>query len=108
MRYFILFIGLFWLILPIQAQLYPDRHSTGPSDGWLSCTTSPNPVAGQGDSHWIMFDFKTLQQLNTVKMWNHNDPSNLESGVNTITVHYSTDNVVWTELGQFTIPQAGV
>lgn len=87
-----------------QAQLYPDRHTTSPDDAWKSCTEAMNPNGESGMSHWIKFDFESIEDISDIKIWNLNDPASLTDGISTLRVDYSTDNVNWTFGGEFTVP----
>lgn len=106
MRYFYLTIFTVFASFSLHAQLFPDRHTTSPSDGWKSCQESSNPNSDIGSSHWVMFDFQSVYQLSTVKMWNLNDPANLDEGLSEFRVDYSLDNTNWIEYGNFTINQS--
>ncbi|WP_418604514.1 T9SS type A sorting domain-containing protein [Hwangdonia sp.] len=90
----------------ISAQCYPDRHSTNWFDGWVSCEKSPNPIASYGETHWIMYDLGYNYVLNETKLWNANEPKNLNYGINEFIVDYSLDGVTWTNLGAFNLEQA--
>ena len=89
-----------------NAQCYPDRHSTSWFEGWISCEISPNPNTVYGESHWIMYDFGYDYVLNETKLWNANEPSQLNNGIQNYTIDYSLDGFIWTSLGEFTINQA--
>ena len=84
----------------------PDRHTTSPSDGWLSCTESMNPDAANGMSHWIMIDLLGTEQLTTFKIWNHNDPASLDNGVDLLKIQYSVDKVTWNDIAEVNVPQS--
>lgn len=90
----------------LNAQCYPDRHSTTWFDGWVSCQTSTNPNSAYGSSHWIMYDLGYDYTLNESKFWNANEPNNLDYGISTYTVDHSLDGITWTNLGTFTMNQA--
>lgn len=85
------------------AQLYPDRHTTSPSDGWKSCSAADNPNGESGISHWVKFDFETIHSITNIKIWNYNDPANLADGIKTLRIDYSVDNVNWTNAGSFPV-----
>lgn len=102
---------------------FPDRHSTNLSDGWLSCTPSPNPNDIRGESHWIMYDFGNSYKLYNSTVWNFNTPERInsydnraysrialpgstEDGIQDIIIDISNDGKIWTELGQFTLKKA--
>ncbi|MEW4925724.1 T9SS type A sorting domain-containing protein [Algibacter sp. 2305UL17-15] len=90
----------------IQAQCYPDRHSTNWYDGWVSCETSPNPISSYGETHWIMYDLGYDYVLNETKFWNANASKHLDYGINEYTIDYSLDGVTWENLGKFNLEQA--
>ena len=88
------------------AQCYPDRHSTNFFDGWVSCETALNPNPARGKGHFIMYDYGKLYALGQMKIWNSNDPSHLDWGMQDVVMDYSVDGEAWTEAGQFTFEQA--
>lgn len=90
----------------LQAQLYPDRHTTSTVDGWKSCTAAQNPNPGLGIGHWLQFDLLSPRQVTTLKLWNHNDPANLDDGVQIINIQTSLDKTNWTDLGDFAVTQS--
>lgn len=90
----------------LDAQLNPDRHTTSPTDAWKSCQEAMNPNGETGMSHWVKFDFETINNITDIKIWNLNDPSNLNEGVQTLRIDYSTDNINWTEGGTFSVSQS--
>lgn len=92
--------------ISIFAQRSPDRHSTVSRDSWISCTTSANPNAERGNSHWLMFDFGIKYKLGESKFWNYNHPDNLNYGIQNYAVDISNDGVTWTKVGEFMLPQA--
>lgn len=83
-----------------------DRHNTNAFDGWVSCSTAPNPNSANGNSHWILYDLGQNKSLFTSQFWNVNHPEHLDWGIRTIRVEYSLDNTNWTTMGDFTFPQA--
>jgi len=108
----------------LTGQAYPDRHSTGLNDGWLSCTPSSNPNPARGTSHWIMYNLGDTYALTSSTVWNFNTPERinsynneswsiqpplagkLEDGLRDVLIDLSTDGVTWKEHGRFTIPKA--
>lgn len=108
MKSIYLYITLF-LVSGIQfldAQCYPDRHSTNWFDGWVSCEPSQNPISSYGETHWIMYDLGYKYVLNETQFWNTNEPKHLDYGINEFNVDYSLDGVTWDNLGKFNIEQA--
>ncbi len=90
----------------VSAQCCQDRHSTNAHDGWVSCSTSNNPVAGQGDSHWIRYDFGQVYDLHESTFWNLNHPDELAWNVKRARIHYSLNGSTWTFWGVLNFPQA--
>ncbi len=107
LRYLLLFS--FWALFSaeyINAQCYPDRHSTLKSDHWISCEESANPNIERGDSYWLMYDFSISYALTESTIWNCNVYNETINGMQDIFIDYSEDGIEWTEWGIFTIPQA--
>jgi len=90
----------------VNAQCYSDRHSTNWFDAWISCETSPNPNSDYGNSHWILYDLGYDYTLFDSKIWNANEPNNLNNGIQNYTIDYSLDAINWTNLGNFSLNQA--
>jgi len=90
----------------LEAQCYPDRHSTNWFDGWVSCEPSQNPISSYGETHWIMYDLGYDYVLNETQLWNTNAPKHLDYGINEFTIDYSLDAVTWDNLGNFNMEQA--
>ncbi|WP_158655315.1 T9SS type A sorting domain-containing protein [Flavivirga eckloniae] len=101
---YILFILIF-ITQTVNAQCYPDRHSTTWFDSWVSCDMSQNPNPTYGVTHWIMYDLGYEYELKESKFWNINEPKNLNYGINNYNLDYSLDGVTWTNLGAFTMEQ---
>ncbi|MCB0688866.1 MAG: discoidin domain-containing protein, partial [Saprospiraceae bacterium] len=85
----------------LLGQCYPDRHSTTWFDGWVSCEAFPNPNAGRGLSHWIMYDFGKVYSLHGTHIWSTNDPANLDRGLKNVVIDYSLDGNNWVESGEY-------
>jgi len=92
--------------LTVSAQCYPDQHSTSWFEGWVSCDKSSNPNAGYGDSHWIMYDLGYDYVLNEMKLWNANEPNNLDYGIKDYNIDYSSTGSTWENLGSFSLDQS--
>ena len=88
------------------AQCFPDRHNTNAYDGWISCETSPHPVEGLDDGHWLMYDFGKVQDMYTSKIWNLNNPDHLDWNMKEAEIHYSRNGTKWDSLGMVTFSQA--
>ncbi|GAA3652192.1 T9SS type A sorting domain-containing protein [Flavivirga jejuensis] len=97
---------LIFITSTINAQCYPDRHSTSWIDSWISCDISQNPNSAYGLTHWIMYDLGYEYELKESKFWNANEPKNLNYGINDYNLDYSLDAVTWTNLGTFKMDQA--
>ena len=106
MKRILLISALIFGTLNFQAQCYPDRHNGNWFDGWISCETSENPNPTRGQSHWIMYDFNQVYELGASRIWNVNDPSFTNRGLNEVAIDYSIDGITWTELGIYNWPQA--
>ena len=101
-------IGLFLFLGTnfINAQCFPDRHSTTWYDAWVSCETSANPNSAHGDSHWIQYDLGFVYDLYQSTIWNINEPESLNNGIENYIIDYSIDGTTWTNLGNFTLNEA--
>ncbi|MEM6801971.1 MAG: discoidin domain-containing protein [Bacteroidota bacterium] len=73
---------------------------------WLSCKTSPNPNTARGIGHWIHYDFGETYSLKSLHVWNANKLSELDMGVQEMTLDYSEDGENWTEWGKIFLNQA--
>jgi hypothetical protein len=90
----------------LSAQCFLDRHNTTWYDGWISCTTSMNPNAARGDSHWILYNLNEPYELFQLHIWNTNAPDYLADGMQNIVIDISNDGMNWTEVGEFQLPMA--
>ncbi len=90
----------------VNAQCYPNRHSTNFFDGWISCEAAPSPNPLRPVSHFIMYDFGKIYKLGQMEIWNTNDPSHLDWGMRDVAIDYSVDGQTWTTAGTYTFPQA--
>lgn len=99
---------LMLVALQMQAwsQCHPDRHSTNFFDGWVSCETAASPNPDRPESHFIMYDFGKLYSLGQMRIWNSNDPSHLDWGMQEVAMDYSIDGEEWLTAGEFTFGQA--
>ena len=88
------------------AQCCPDRHSTNAHDGWISCTPSQNPVAGEGNGHWIHYDFGQIHEMHQSTFWNINDPDRLTDNARHVRIHYSLNGQSWIHWGNMNFVQA--
>ena len=100
-----LYIFVLCCAIQINAQCFEDRHSTNWYDAWVSCETRENPNPANDDSHWIMYDFGQPYRLLDSKIWNINDPSNLDYGFRRVKIDYSIDGVEWTTFEEVTFDQ---
>ena len=90
----------------LNAQCYPDRHSTSVYDSWVSDEKTNNPNAIRGISHWIMYELGSTYNLGQTHFWNLNDPDRLTEGVQNFYVDISSDGNTWKDLGEFSLSQA--
>ncbi|WP_428660492.1 PA14 domain-containing protein [Runella sp.] len=68
--------------------------------GWASCTAAANPnPARTGQNHWIRYDFGAIYSFQGTRVWNYNAVNETTKGFKTVYVDYSTDGVVWKQLG---------
>ena len=88
------------------SQAYPDRHSTSWTDGWVSCVETESPNIKRDPGHWIMYDFGDQYSLHGSTIWNFNVPDTTNRGIQDIVVDYSNDGQNWTEVSEFTVPEA--
>lgn len=106
MKKIIYFIVIFGTGLKSVAQCFPNRHSTNWFDGWVSCEKSQSPIQSYGETHWIMYDLGFEYKLGESRLWNLNEPKNLNNGVSTYKVDYSLDGINWVTLGDYNLFQA--
>ena len=92
--------------IQLSAQCHKDRHSTNWYDGWVSCDASPSPNPSRAVSHWILYDFGDVYELGKMHIWNYNDPTRLDMGIQGAMVDFSVDGVEWTDMGAIYVPQA--
>ncbi len=93
-------------VAELDAQCFPDRHSTNWYDGWVSCELAESPNPDRWDSHWILYNFGEPYHLSKTQFWNTNDPERLDWGIRQFVVDYSLDGVSWQEWGQFELDEA--
>jgi hypothetical protein len=106
MKKLLFLIVTIFCLQSVIAQCNINRHSTTWYDGWISCQTSPNPIASNGNTHWIRYDLGFVYPLFKSTIWNANEPDNLDYGVMDYKIDYSTNGTTWTNLGSFTLSQA--
>ncbi len=77
-----------------------DRHSTEPTDMWLSEVYE--------ETVWIQFEFDRSYKLHEMWVWNYNVmfEKMLGLGLKDVTVEYSSNGVDWTTLGDVQFNQA--
>ncbi|MBK9272670.1 MAG: T9SS type A sorting domain-containing protein [Saprospiraceae bacterium] len=95
MKNSITIILIFGVFQNMFSQCYPNLHSTNWFDAWVSCESnvSPNPVNKNG--HWLLFDLGQRYRVQRIKVWNFNDPSQLDLGVSKLKVEYSGNQINW-------------
>ena len=99
-------IVLMFVTQILQAQCFPNRHSTNFFDGWISCEPAESPNSLRPPGHFIMYDFGKVYKLGQMQIWNTNDPAHLDWGMRDVAIDYSTDGSSWIHAGNFTFPQA--
>ena len=104
MNKYIFFIISFFSTIALQAQCVENGNYWNQS--WVSCTTSDNPNAVRGNSHWILYEFHEAQNIDSSYVWNANRAGESGWGFQDVVVDYSIDGSTWIELGQYTFPQA--
>ena len=72
---------------------------------WQSCDPAPNPIPARGNGHWIQYDLGAVYRLSKTHVWNSNAAGKTQTGFRNVVVDFSTDGVVWRELGTYTFPQ---
>lgn len=91
----------------VVAQCLDDQaHNTSFNSGWISCNTSPNPLAEIGQSHWIMYEFEQVEAIESINIWNLNNANQLTSGVHRVRMDISQDGATWTNMGVVEIAMA--
>jgi len=89
--------------------LLDETHSTDWIDTWTSDggagnPPAPSPNSVHGSGQWIHYDLGFPYQLGLMHVWNGNEiPAR---GLNSVTIDYSENDTMWTELGTFNFPQA--
>jgi len=104
MKQFLLFINVVFCV-NLNAQCYPDRHSTNWFDAWISCQEKENPNPVNKAGHWILFDLKNQYEIDKIKFWNINDPDRLNWGMKDVLIDYSIDSILWANAGTFSLQQ---
>jgi Secretion system C-terminal sorting domain len=87
----------------LNAQCFPDRHSTDWFDAWVSCQMKISPNAKNPEGHWVLYDLGALYKIDKWKVWNINDPSHLDWGTKKLHVEFSEDSINWMDAGNFTL-----
>ncbi|NQV32780.1 MAG: discoidin domain-containing protein, partial [Phycisphaeraceae bacterium] len=66
-----------------------DVHSTSPEDMWFSATVDLAP--------WLQYEFETVKQLDSIKVWNSNGAAEMALGwgVKDVLIEYSVDGENW-------------
>ncbi|WP_428660505.1 PA14 domain-containing protein [Runella sp.] len=79
----------------------PTQNITNASEAsWVSCTAAANPNSARtGQNHWAKYDFGALYSFQGTRVWNYNVVNETNKGFKTVYVDYSTDGVVWKQLG---------
>jgi hypothetical protein len=69
--------------------------------GWITA----NSAIRKGWAWW-KYEFDAVYPLTTMWVWNGNQNAKTERGVRWNSIYYSTDQVTWTDLGDFEFPEA--
>lgn len=67
-------------------------HTSNPEDMWFTATVDLDP--------WIQFEFDTIKQLDTMRVWNSNGAAEIALGwgVKAVEIVYSVDGETWETL----------
>lgn len=108
MKYFtFLILTVVWANPLSSQEIYqPERHNTSYNSGWISCNTSPNPNPDHNESHWIMYDFGTIVDIHATHFWNHNDPAQLDYGMQDVIIDISENGEIWKEAATLSLDAA--
>jgi len=100
-------LALCLLTTGVVAQCLDDQaHNTSNNSIWMSCTPSTNPLAEIGQTHWILYEFDEIQAIESIHIWNINNPDELTSGAKRIRMDISPDGASWTNMGVALIDMA--
>jgi len=105
--YLPLFIICLFISFDSFSQCYPDRHNTGISSTWISCSQSTNPNAKRNRSHWILYDLNNTKAISDITFWNLNHPDYVDSGAKEIAIDYVDNKGEWIEHGLYNLERAG-
>lgn len=84
-----------------------EQHNTGLYSSWMSCDPKVNPFFDHGEaSHWIIYQFPELVNINSITLWNLNHPDHLSSGVREIELVGSPNGVEWKVMDTLIFDQA--
>lgn len=62
------------------------EHATGTQQSWMS---APNTTLSQLEEEWIQWDLGTANVLGAIHVWNFNDSSRYDSGINQLDIYVS-------------------
>ncbi len=95
-----------------EGTLIGDLHNNnGTGYGmWLSkagggAAENPSP-SGTDGAAWIMYDFGSVYELDTLWVWNYNQNVAVNRGFRNVIIEYSHDSYTWSRLGEFEFAQA--
>jgi len=71
---------------------FPATHTGANVHGWLGLNTFPG---GGTDYGWLHFDFGSVEQLDSIRVWNYNFEPLLARGVSFFDVHVSNDSAAF-------------
>ncbi|NOT37184.1 MAG: hypothetical protein HOP11_07380 [Saprospiraceae bacterium] len=98
--------AIFTSVIQVQAQCFPDQHSTSWTDSWISCQSSASPNKANAEGHWILYDLKERYNIEQLKVWNVNDPAHLDWGIKDCKIEYSGNLVDWYQAAEIRLEKA--
>jgi Secretion system C-terminal sorting domain len=100
------FIFTLFLFANINAQCFPNQHSTTWYDNWTSCEPRTSPNVARGDGHWILYSLGHNYLLGTSHWWNGNEADATSNGFKKFVIDVSVDGINWEEIAIVDLPQA--
>lgn len=92
--------------VPYEKCSVTDQLANNPANNWLSCQINPNPNSIYQDGHWIQYDLGERHQLISSHIWNYNVQNETYKGFQNVSIDYSDDGIVWTNLNTYNWPPA--
>ena len=74
---------------------------------WLANeeTGSAHPNTQTGPC-WIKFEFDKVYNIQSMWVWNYNEPAHTDDGLRNVTIEYTVDGQNWTRLGSYEFDEA--